>query len=117
MRRTCNAARHNTCPKICTFMQRLSPWRHECAQAVSVSPAPPTRAEERQARRLREQLTYRAAAIAASSSVVLGGVMATYWRFCLHADTDGGVPVGEYFATLALVFGGMVRPGRLTAAL
>ncbi|KAJ9506738.1 hypothetical protein QJQ45_006012 [Haematococcus lacustris] len=61
---------------------------------------------ERRARRKREQLSYQAAAIAASIGVSGIAIFATYLRFAMHMTVGGAVPWVEVAGTLLLVVGG-----------
>jgi hypothetical protein len=56
----------------------------------------------------REQLVYRSSAVAATA--LFGGLAfaATYYRFFFHSG--GTFPWLEFWSTLSMIFGGIVRP-------
>nr|UAW09502.1 beta-carotene hydroxylase [Haematococcus lacustris] len=60
----------------------------------------------RRAQRKREQLTYQAAAIAASVGISSLAILATYTRFSMHITSDGEMPWSDLLGTLSLVAGG-----------
>ncbi|KXZ45494.1 hypothetical protein GPECTOR_54g235 [Gonium pectorale] len=62
---------------------------------------------ERKQQRVREALTYRISAIAATVLVLSIAVVATYYRFEWHLEEAGEMPWDEVAATLLLVLGGM----------
>jgi hypothetical protein len=70
---------------------------------------------ERAMARKREQLTYKVAAIAASTGVGSLAIVATYLRFSRHMNPSGDLPVAEMACTLALIFGGAVSRRRIDA--
>ena len=61
----------------------------------------------RRQQRLREQATYKAAAMAASIGVMSLASFATYYRIWWHLDQGEAFPYVELASTLALVCGGM----------
>eukprot|EP00882_Tetradesmus_deserticola_P025427 GHRQ01027930.1.p1 GENE.GHRQ01027930.1~~GHRQ01027930.1.p1 ORF type:complete len:286 (+),score=75.42 GHRQ01027930.1:607-1464(+) len=64
----------------------------------------------RRLQRRRQQLTYQASAIAATSGVGALAILATYYKFVYHmgSSTDAAFPWADMCGTLALVFGGAV---------
>jgi membrane associated rhomboid family serine protease len=58
----------------------------------------------------REQATYRAAAIMASTGVTAMAIAAVYLRFTWHMRDNTEFPTLEAAATLLLTLGGVVRP-------
>lgn len=63
--------------------------------------------EERKTRRQSEQMTYQFAAVAASCLVTSTAIVATWYRFVIHAD-GSPFPVTEFFSTLLLIVGGTI---------
>ena len=62
---------------------------------------------QRREQRLREQATYRVAAVAASVGVLSLAIFATYYRIAWHLENGESFPYAELASTLALVGGGV----------
>ena len=67
-------------------------------------------------RRCRDQLTYRFSAIAATALFVGLAAFATYYRFFYHTGDYATFPWAEFWATIAMIGGGVVRPCTLVVA-
>jgi hypothetical protein len=57
----------------------------------------------------REQFTYKLSAIAATSLFIGLAVFATYYRFINHGGNVSSFPVLEFWCTIAMIGGGVVR--------